>query len=203
MIQSKYTVIPYCCPTFIGTELKSKGIHVTKRIMIIGGAGSGKSTLAKTLGKLSGLPVVHIDTLYWQPNWVMRPRDEISRLTNEVANHDEWIFEGNHSETMTHRASRADMLIFLDISTARRLWRVIRRTLRHYGKSRPDMAEGCEERFDWEFLRFVSNYRKNDRIRALSFIEDAPSHLQKHHLRNHTDVKRFLTQAQHEIFLKH
>lgn len=176
---------------------------MTKRIMIIGGAGSGKSTLAKALGKISGLPVVHIDTLYWQPNWVMRPRDEISRLTNVVADQDEWIFEGNHSETMAHRASRSDMLIFLDISTAQRLWRIIRRTLRHYGKSRPDMAEGCKERFDWKFLKFVSNYRKNGRIRALSFLKDAPSHLQKHHLCNHTDVKRFLTQAEHEIFLKH
>ena len=38
-----------------------------KRIMIIGGAGSGKSSLARALGDITGLPVVHIDTLYWQP----------------------------------------------------------------------------------------------------------------------------------------
>ncbi len=175
---------------------------MTQRIMIIGGAGSGKSTLASMLGKISGLPVIHIDTIYWEANWVMRPRNEIGRLTNEVADRDEWIFEGNHSETMAHRASRADMLIFLDISTQRRLWRIIRRTFRHYGRSRPDMAEGCAERFDWEFFKFVANYRKNGRIRALSFVEEASSHLQKYHLRTPGDVKRFLVKAQHEIFLK-
>ncbi|MDL2203738.1 hypothetical protein QQF51_13830 [Brucella intermedia] len=59
-----------------------------KRIMIIGGAGSGKSSLARALGDITGLPVVHIDTLYWQPGWVMQPRDEIGRLTIEAADRD-------------------------------------------------------------------------------------------------------------------
>lgn len=169
-----------------------------KRIMIIGGAGSGKSSLARTLGDITGLPVVHIDTLYWQPGWTMRPRDEIGRLTNEAANHDTWIFEGNHSETMNYRASRADMLIFLDIPTARRLWRVLKRTVTYYRRSRPDMAEGCLERFDWDFLKWVAGYRKNGRIRALAFVEKAPHHLAKHHLRSPHDVKRFLAQIRRE-----
>ena len=172
---------------------------MTKRIMIIGGAGSGKSSLARALGEVTGLPVVHIDTLYWQPGWTMRSRDEIGRLTNEAANQDRWIFEGNHSETMNYRALRADMLIFLDISTVRRLWRVLKRTVIQYGRSRPDMAEGCMERFDWDFLKWVAGYRKNGRLRALSFLEKAPQHLSKHHLRSPHDVKRFLVQMAREI----
>ncbi|WP_176037521.1 DNA topology modulation protein FlaR [Brucella tritici] len=172
---------------------------MTKRIMIIGGAGSGKSSLARALGEVTGLPVVHIDTLYWQPGWTMRSRDEIGRLTKEAANQDRWIFEGNHSETMNYRALRADMLIFLDISTMRRLWRVLKRTVIHYGRSRPDMAEGCVERFDWDFLKWVAGYRKNGRIRALAFLEKAPQHLSKHHLRSPYDVKRFLAQMAREI----
>ncbi len=170
-----------------------------KRIMIIGSAGSGKSSLARALGDITGLPVVHIDTLYWQPGWVMRPRDEISRLTIEAADQDEWIFEGNHSETMNYRASRADMLIFLDISTGRRLWRVVKRTLKHYGRSRPDMAKGCVERFDWDFLKWVAGYRKNGRIRALAFLDKAVPHLVKHHLRSPREVERFLSRVKHEI----
>lgn len=170
-----------------------------KRIMIIGGAGSGKSSLARALGDITGLPVVHIDALYWQPGWVMRPRDEIGRLTIEAADRDAWIFEGNHSETMNYRASRADMLIFLDISTGRRLWRVVKRTLKHYGRSRPDMAKGCVERFDWDFLKWVAGYRKNGRIRALAFLDKAPPHLVKHHLRHPREVERFLSRVKREI----
>ncbi|MFB8341236.1 DNA topology modulation protein FlaR [Brucella cytisi] len=170
-----------------------------QRIMIIGGAGSGKSSLARKLGDITGLPVIHIDILYWQPGWTMRPRDQIGRLTIEAANQDTWIFEGNHSETMNYRASRADMLVFLDISTTRRLWRVLKRTIMHYGHSRPDMAEGCIERFDWNFLKWVAGYRKNGRIRALAFLETAPQHLTKLHLSSPRDVERFLTQMACEI----
>lgn len=46
-----------------------------KRIMIIGQPGSGKSTLAKLLGEITGLPVVHIDTIHWQTGWVERSQD--------------------------------------------------------------------------------------------------------------------------------
>ena len=38
-----------------------------QRVMIIGQPGSGKSTLAREMGKHTGLPVIHIDTIHWQP----------------------------------------------------------------------------------------------------------------------------------------
>ncbi|MBA8838253.1 DNA topology modulation protein FlaR [Ochrobactrum sp. RH2CCR150] len=163
-----------------------------QRIMIFGGAGSGKSTLARELGQLLDLPVIHIDTIYWQPGWVMRPLDEIARLTNDAADGAHWVFEGNHSHTMPHRALRADMLIFLDISTGRRLVRVVRRILKYHGRTRPDMGDGCPERFDWDFIKWVVNYRKNGRIRALKFMKQAPNHLIKRHLRSPRDVDAFL-----------
>ncbi|MDL2203739.1 hypothetical protein QQF51_13835 [Brucella intermedia] len=75
----------------------------------------------------------------------------------------------------------------------------MRRTLKHYGRSRPDMAKGCVERFDWDFLKWVAGYRKNGRIRALAFLDKAPPHLVKHHLRNPREVERFLSRVKHEI----
>jgi adenylate kinase family enzyme len=38
-----------------------------QRIMIIGRPGSGKSTLARELGRITGLPLVHIDHIHWEP----------------------------------------------------------------------------------------------------------------------------------------
>jgi adenylate kinase family enzyme len=46
-----------------------------KRIIIIGSSGGGKSTLARQLGDITGLPVIHLDKVFWNPNWVETPKD--------------------------------------------------------------------------------------------------------------------------------
>jgi adenylate kinase family enzyme len=48
-----------------------------KRILIIGCGGAGKSTLARQLGDKLGLPVVHLDKLFWHPGWVESSKEEI------------------------------------------------------------------------------------------------------------------------------
>lgn len=151
-----------------------------KRIAIIGGSGSGKSTLALKLGEITGLPVVHIDPMYWQAGWVQRTSAETERLALEAARRDTWIFEGNNSATMTERLERADMVIFLDVGTMQRLWRILKRTVRYYGRTRSDMAEGCEERIDWPFIKFVASYRFTGRPKAFAFLSKVPSVKVKH-----------------------
>ena len=47
-----------------------------KRVLIVGCGGSGKSTLARHLGEKTGLPVVHLDRLWWLPGWVERSRED-------------------------------------------------------------------------------------------------------------------------------
>lgn len=77
-----------------------------QRVMIIGQPGSGKSRLAHALGQRTGLPVIHIDTIHWQPGWVERSFDEKTRLCREVEARDQWIFEGGHSATWDPCCSR-------------------------------------------------------------------------------------------------
>jgi adenylate kinase family enzyme len=87
-----------------------------KRVMIIGGAGAGKSTLAQRLGEITGLPVVHIDPMYWKPRWVQRDIEEAQHRVRQAASAEEWIFDGNNSSTFRERLTRADTLIFLGSS---------------------------------------------------------------------------------------
>ena len=49
----------------------------------------------------------------------------------------------------------ADSILFLNFSRWSCLLRVIRRSLRYRGGTRPDMADGCTEKLDWEFVRWV------------------------------------------------
>lgn len=82
--------------------------------MIVGQPGSGKSSLARALGERTGLPVVHIDKIHWQPGWIERSREEKTRLCREAEAGKRWIFEGGHSLTWPSRLARAEMLVWLD-----------------------------------------------------------------------------------------
>ena len=165
-----------------------------KRAMIIGGSGSGKSTLARLLGEISNLPVVHIDPMYWKPRWVQRTSDETHALVLEAASKDIWVFDGNHSRSIPDRMARADHFIFLDLPTYLRLWRVLNRTIRYLGRPRPDMADGCPERFNWEFLTvWVAGYHRRSHARDIAVLNSAPDHVKCYHLKSRKEVRQFLT----------
>jgi len=102
------------------------------------------------------------------------------------------IFEGNFSELFQARLERADTLIFLDLPTWLRVVRVVWRTIRDYGRVRPDMHEDCPERFDWEFLKWVADYDRRGRDKALKLIEIVPAEKLAFHLKSRRQVDAFL-----------
>lgn len=163
-----------------------------KRVMIVGQPGAGKSTLAREIGVRTGLPVVHIDHIHWQSGWRERPREEKTRLCREVEARDTWVFEGGHSATWPQRLARCDTLIWLDVPVVRRLYRVIRRSLGARGRPRPDLPEGCPERFDPQFYRWIWETRETARARMEQLFEDAPADKRKLRLRDRRDVAAFL-----------
>lgn len=166
-----------------------------QRVMIIGQPGSGKSTLARELGLRTGLPVVHIDTIHWQPGWVERSRDEKTRLCSEVEARDRWIFEGGHSVTWENRVARADLLIWIDRSATLRFWRVLLRTLIQRGSYRPDLPDNCPELLANlpEFLRFMWRTKKTARVNMQQLVATAPSTCRVVRLRSNRDTNVFLS----------
>ena len=75
--------------------------------------GSGKSTVARKLGDITGLPVIHIDKIHWQPGWVERPEAERYELIATPSRTDQWIFDGNYSSTFELRAAARTPSSFL------------------------------------------------------------------------------------------
>jgi adenylate kinase family enzyme len=137
-----------------------------RKLLLIGPGGSGKSTLAKQLGERLGLPVIHLDTLYWRPGWIETPREEWRAALATLLAQDAWIMDGNFGGTLDMRLAAADTVILFDFPPLLCLRRVIRRRFRYHGRHRPDMAPGCNERIDVGFIMWIVNYRRRQR-RAL------------------------------------
>jgi adenylate kinase family enzyme len=166
-----------------------------QRVMIVGGPGSGKSTLACALGLRTGLPVYHMDHIHWQPGWVERSKDDKDRLTEVIHARARWIFEGGHSRTYGSRVARADTLIWLDLPVGLRFRRVLWRSVRWWGRSRPDLPAGCIEQFGPEtlpFWRFIWRTRASARQPLLAILAAPPVHLQIVHLRHPRAVAAYL-----------
>ena len=127
------------------------------KIAILGFSGCGKSTLAQKLGKKYNLPVLHLDRIQFAANWVERELEDKLRDTADfLDSHDSWVMDGNYSNLLQERRlEEADRIIILELNRFVCLWRVLKRWLTYKGSSRPDMAAGCEEKVDWEFLRWV------------------------------------------------
>lgn len=126
-----------------------------KKILIIGAGGAGKSTLARQLQVATGIEVIHLDKVFWRPNWVETPKDEWEKTIENLLNKDSWIMDGNYGGTLERRFAGCDTIIFLDMPRTICVWRAFTRFLINKKKARPDMAEGCEEKFDLEFLKFL------------------------------------------------
>ena len=162
-----------------------------ERIMIIGCSGSGKSRLALELKEKLGLPVVHLDQLWHKNGWQHISREDFDSRLALAMNMDRWIIDGNYSRTIPQRLSQCDTIIYLDFERWECLLGVTERVLRYRGKVRPDMADGCPERFDWEFIKFVWNFNKNNRVMNYTYLAQA-KHAKQIVLKNRKEVKAFL-----------
>ncbi len=128
------------------------------KIAILGHSGSGKSTLARQLGERYDLPVLHFDTLQFRPGWVETDRPyKRAQVTAFLDAHPEgWVIDGNYLRICAERRfAEADHILYLDFPRRVCLPRVLRRWRDFRGKTRPDMAEGCAEKVDRAFLRWV------------------------------------------------
>ena len=162
-----------------------------ERILIIGCGGAGKSTLARQLGDKLGLPVVHLDKLFWHPGWVESSKEEIDAKITAEMEKPRWIMDGNYNRTLPQRIGRCDTVIYLDFSRTACLLGVFKRVLTTYGTVRPDMGEGCPERFDLEFLKWVWNFNKSKRESYYRLLNEAEG-VETVVLKNRRMVKKFL-----------
>lgn len=184
----------FCCIAERGV-LVNHFLKGKKRLLIIGCSGAGKSTLARRLSAAMGIPAVHLDRLYWLPGWKNRSREEFDALLRQELARDAWIMDGNFDRTLELRLARADGVLRLDFGRLACEWGVIRRVLSSYGKVRPDMGDGCPERFDWKFMKWIWNFPAQDGAKARKVLCRHPE-VPVLTLRSRREVNRFLKELE-------
>ena len=163
----------------------------SQKIIIIGSGGSGKSTFARELGEKLDLPVIHLDSEFWKPGWVMPEREEWLKKLENLLSEPKWIADGNYLSSLEFRLSKAEAVIFLDFKRSVCIYRVIKRYFKHRRGTRPDMAEGCGEKIDLEFTKWLWSFPKKVRPQMIEILAKYP---EKNivALRNSKEVKEFL-----------
>jgi adenylate kinase family enzyme len=137
-----------------------------QRVLVIGPCGAGKSTLSVELAQKLGLPVFHMDQLNWKPGWIESSKAEIVAKLQHIVATDRWLIDGTYGGTLAERLGRADTVAYLDYPIRLCIARLLRRIWTYRGRTRPDMTEGCPERFDLEFLIYLMRWKSGPRLRT-------------------------------------
>lgn len=163
-----------------------------ERVLIIGCGGAGKSTLARQLGEKTGLPVIHLDQIFWSPgSWQHMERPAFDRAVRMEMQRPKWILDGNYDRTVQERLELCDTVIYLDYPRLVCLLSWLKRVMTYRGKSRPDMGPDCAEWLDPNFVKWIWNFNREHRKAYYAMLKDHPQK-QIHIFKNRRQLRRFL-----------
>jgi GNAT superfamily N-acetyltransferase len=157
------------------------------KILVLGSPGAGKSYLSDQLAKRFGYPIIHMDPLYWKPNWEHLTDEEMRLALDKVMEQRSWIIDGNYQSTLEYRYQKAEMVFFLDYPPEICLQGESERR----GKPRDDFPSFLKEGEDPNFIHFIATFPQNGR----PFLEEmANKYL-------HTPFTRFTSREECNQFL--
>ena len=137
-----------------------------KKVIVIGCPGSGKSTVSRAVHNKSGIPLYHLDMMYWNADKTTVEKSVFLERLSTVLEKDEWIIDGNYGSTMELRMAACDTVIFLDYPLDVCLDGIKERR----GKQRSDMP-WIETEEDAEFIEFIKNYNEQQKPKVLELLE--------------------------------
>ena len=137
-----------------------------KKIIVIGCPGSGKSVFSRALHVKTGIPLYHLDMMYWNADKTVVEKGVFRARLSAALETDEWIIDGNYGSTMEQRIAACDTVFFLDYPLEVCLDGIKSRV----GKPRDDMP-WVETEMDEEFVGFVKSYNSESRPKVLALLD--------------------------------
>lgn len=140
-----------------------------ERVLVIGCPGSGKSTFSLALAAKTGLPLCHLDRLFWNADKTTVPPAVFDARLEAVLQQPVGIIDGNYSRTLERRLAWCDTVFFFDLPAEVCLAGVRARR----GKVRPDMP-WVEEQEDAEFMRYIVDFAQQQRPKLAAMLAAFP-----------------------------
>ena len=140
-----------------------------RKILVLGCSGSGKSTFAVKLHNVTGLPLFHLDNVWWRPDRTHISRDEFDAKLEELIDHDSWIIDGDYSRTYERRIAACDTIVFLDYGEEVCMKGIIGRI----GQKRGDIP-WIENELDPELVELVKKYESENKPLLLELFNRYP-----------------------------
>ena len=163
-----------------------------KKIIVIGCPGSGKSTFSRALHKITGIPLFHLDMMYWNSDKTAVEKSVFRERLLKTIQKNEWIIDGNYGSTMELRIQACDTIIFLDYPSDVCLNGIKERR----GKVRSDMPWiENEDEEDAEFIEFINNYNSESRPQVMELLKKY-SYKNIYVFTSRIEAKGFLNQIQ-------
>jgi len=138
-----------------------------EKVIIIGCPGSGKSTFGRELKRITGLPLYHLDMMYWNEDRTTVSKEIFIERLQEAMSNSKWIIDGNYGGSMEMRIKECDTVFFLDYATELCIQGIESRK----GQPRSDMPWIENDNTDNDFISFINNYNSESRPKVLDLMK--------------------------------
>jgi adenylate kinase family enzyme len=159
------------------------------KILVTGLGCSGKSTIARRIGEVTDLPVHHLDRLLWKSDWVRASQEEFLTKQSNILSGKEWVYEGFNPKTLSVQVHAADSIVYLKVSHLKLTYNWLKRLWKYRKNSRPDMADGNIEKFNWPYLKWLWKYGNDEMIADIKHLCGSKELVI---ISNNTDRKKYL-----------
>jgi adenylate kinase family enzyme len=137
------------------------------KILVVGYSSSGKSTFSKRLSRFYNIPVLHIDKIFFGPNWIERDKTVVEAEIRAFMKQDSYIIDGQYRKLAQERFDQADQIFIFDYNRFKCLYGALKRRIKYHNQNRDTIADGCKERLNLSFVWWILHGGRKKDSKAL------------------------------------